>query len=594
VNPDTRRRSMAVGAQVRGDGTCFRVWAPAARSCVVVLEPGGGAFEMRRIDTGLYEVTLPGVGAGALYRLRLDGGEPLPDPASRFQPLGVNGPSMVVDPTRFAWSDGGWRGVAMADLVFYELHVGTFSPSGTFAGVTERLGYLHDLGVTAVELMPVSDFPGRWNWGYDPAALFAPSRAYGAPDDLRTLVDEAHRLGVAVYLDVVYNHLGPAGASLPVVNPQFFSHRHHTGWGKAVNLDGAGAGAVRRFFIDNALHWLEEYHLDGLRLDATHALQDDSPRHFLAELSDAVAHVSGPRRRLIAEDHRNLNTLLRPREEEGHGIDGVWVDDFHHGVRCTTAGDRDSYYADFTPGAEELARTINQGWLYTGQRSRHSGEPRGTDPRGLHPSSFVYCIQNHDQIGNRAFGDRLTDSITPAQYRAVSSLLLFLPQTPLLFMGQEWGAATPFLFFTDHDAELGARVREGRRKEFAAFANFGREVPDPQSPETFARSHLRWDEPLRSPHAGHQRLYRELLAIRRRLRGAAHARPLGPRTLAVTRSHHTLIVALDAGVRVSHQEGDWVWHSAAPAFERDARAPFREGGSIVFPEAAALILETDA
>ena len=393
---------------------------------------------------------------------------------------------------------------------------------------------------------------------------------------------------------MVYNHLGPAGASLPRINPQFFSQLHHTGWGQAVNLDGPGAGAVRRFFIENALHWLQEYHLDGLRLDATHALQDDGPRHFLAELSEVVGRVPGPRRRLIAEDPRNLNTLLRPREEAGYGLDGVWVDDFHHGVRCSTAGDRDSYYADFTPGAEELTRTINQGWLYAGQRSRHSGAPRGTDPRGLHPSSFVYCIQNHDQIGNRAFGDRLTDGVTAAQYRAASSLLLFLPQTPLLFMGQEWGATTPFLFFTDHDAQLGAQVREGRRKEFAAFASFGREVPDPQSPESFARSHLRWDEALRFPHAGYQRLYRELLALRRRLRGAAQARPLGPRALAVTRGDHTLIVALEAGVRVPHREGEWVWHTEAPAFTRDAQPPRRDGDSIVFPGPAALILETEA
>jgi maltooligosyltrehalose trehalohydrolase len=513
-----------LGAYFVADAVTFRVWAPAHRQVELVLRPGDPS--MRRlplvpVDEGVFTVTHHGVSPGDLYEYELDGSGPFPDPASRSQPRGVHGPSAVVDPRSFAWSDGGWRGVPLQHAVIYELHVGTFTDAGTFAGATERLPYLADLGVTVVELMPVADFPGARNWGYDGVSLFAPSRAYGTPDDLRRLVDTAHRLGLGVILDVVYNHFGPDGAYAGVFSPFYFSTRHRSPWGAAVNLDGEGSSQVREFFIENALHWLHEYHFDGLRLDATHGLIDDSPRHFAAELTSR-ARASLPARRLllIAEDERNLAAIVRAPEDGGWGVDAVWADDFHHQVRRMTAGDRDGYFEDYRGTTDDLAATIRQGWFYTGQFSAHHARPRGTDPSGVSPDRMVFCIQNHDQIGNRPFGRRLNHQIEPALFRALSALLLFVPETPLLFMGQEWAASTRFLYFTDHHAELGELVTKGRREEFSRFDAFAdpemrARIPDPQAPSTFADSRLRWDEIADDPHAGILELYRTMLRLRR-------------------------------------------------------------------------------
>ncbi|HXH06040.1 MAG TPA: malto-oligosyltrehalose trehalohydrolase, partial [Vicinamibacterales bacterium] len=513
------------GAVPVDGGARFRVWAPGARAVTVVVETGAAAGEhaLAREPDDTFTAVVGGARPGDRYRLRRDGGPPMPDPASRFQPEGVHGPSEIVDPAAFEWHDTDWPGVAAGDLVLYELHVGTFTPEGTFAAAAARLPYLRDLGVTAIELMPVADFPGRRNWGYDPAALFAPARCYGPPDDLRRLVDTAHALGLAVHLDVVYNHLGPDGAYLAAFSPPFFTDRHRSPWGAGVNLDGPGSAMVRRFLIENALHWLHEYHIDGLRLDATHALADDGPRHFLAELASAVhAAARGRPALVIAEDSRNLAVLVREPDEGGWGLDGVWADDFHHVVRVMLAGDRDGYYADYEGTTAELAATLRDGWLYQGRMSRYLGAPRGSDPRGVPKRKFVIAIQNHDQVGNRAFGDRLHHAIDPAAYRAASALLLLAPETPLLFMGQEWAATTPFLYFTDHGPELGARVSAGRRREFARFAAFRDErararIPDPQAESTFLASRLRWEEPERPPHGAVLRLYRRLLALRREL-----------------------------------------------------------------------------
>ena len=462
------------------------------------------------------------LGAGTLYKFRLNGrrDRTFPDPASRYQPFGVHGPSQVVDPSRFAWTDHGWRTPSLDHLVLYELHVGTFSAEGTFAGVEARLPYLADLGVTAIELMPVADFAGERNWGYDGVALFAPARCYGTPDDLRSLVNAAHAHGLAVFLDVVYNHFGPDGAYVNAVSAHYLTDAHQSPWGRGINLDGPYAAPVRRFFIENALHWVNEYHVDGLRLDATHALIDDSPRHFLAELTGTVRAHSRRPVCFIAEDHRNLNTLIRPVGAGGCGIDAVWADDFHHQVRVHTAGDRDGYYADFSGRSTDIATTIEQGWFFTGQPSTFLGYRRGTDPMPLQPPQFVICIQNHDQIGNRADGARLHHEIDLATYRALSTLLLLAPQTPLLFMGQEWAAGSPFLFFTDFDAELGQQVTMGRRKEFESFAAFADDrtreaIPDPQARETFHRSRLDWGELHTPSHAAMHRLYTRLLRLRR-------------------------------------------------------------------------------
>jgi maltooligosyltrehalose trehalohydrolase len=452
----------------------------------------------------------------------LDGEGPFPDPASRYQPEGVHGPSQIIDPTQFAWSDHDWRGVRLQDAIIYELHVGTFTPAGTFEGVTERLQYLADLGITVVELMPVADFPGRWNWGYDGVSLFAPARCYGTPDALRRLVDTAHRLGLAVILDVVYNHFGPDGAYLTVFSPYYLSTQHRTPWGAAVNLDGDNSNQARAFFVENALHWLTEYHFDGLRLDATHGFVDESPSHLVRELALSVRESINDRSvLLIAEDERNLNTIVRPFDESGWGVDAVWSDDFHHQIRRLSAGDRDGYYQDFSGSVADLATTVRRGWFYTGQHSAYHDAPRGTDPTGVPLNKMVFCIQNHDQVGNRPFGSRLNHEIDPALFRAVTAVLLFAPETPLLFMGQEWAASSPFLYFTDHHEELGRLVTEGRRKEFSRFAAFSDEtsrarIPDPQAESTFAASQLPWNEIDAAGHAGVRRLYHALLTLRRR------------------------------------------------------------------------------
>jgi maltooligosyltrehalose trehalohydrolase len=513
------------GAVPEAEGVRFHVWAPSARQAWLVLErPDSppGRHAMAHSEDGRFSLWLDAARPGDRYRFQLDDAGPFPDPASRFQPEGVHGPSEIIDPAAFRWSDDAWRGIEAERVVIYELHVGTFTPEATFQGVLDRLPYLADLGITAIELMPVADFPGDHNWGYDGVALYAPARCYGRPDDLRRLVDAAHRAGLAVFLDVVYNHLGPDGAYLTAISPQFFSDRHSSPWGAGVNLDDRGCATVRQFLIENALHWVHEYHIDGLRLDATHAMHDDSPRHFLSELAERVQTARPGLRPLVyAEDHRNLAVMLREREAGGCGLDGVWADDFHHQVRRLLAGDREGYYQDFSGSLPDLTATIRQGWFFCGQESRHLGHARGTDPSGIPPRKFVICVQNHDQIGNRALGERLHHQIDAAAWRAASLLLLAAPETPLLFMGQEWSASTPFLYFTDHHDELGRLVTEGRRREFRHFSAFSdpaarASIPDPQAPETWQASRLKWDEQAHEFHASTLRLHRQLLDLRQR------------------------------------------------------------------------------
>lgn len=580
----------SLGALVKEGGAEFRVWAPDKERLEVVLE-GGPSFEMSR-EEGYFNVFVPDIGAGTRYRYRINGESAFPDPASRFQPEGVHGPSMVVDPSAYAWQDEGWAGVPQEELVFYELHVGTFSPEGTYEGVRKKLPYLKDLGITALELLPLADFPGRWNWGYDPAAFFAPSRAYGEPDELRRLVDEAHEHGLAVYLDVVYNHFGPDGAYPMAFSPYIFTDRHHTPWGQAINLDGEGADGVRRFFLENALHWLTEYHFDGFRLDAVFALIDDSPQHFLAELTEAAESVPGWRRILVAEDHRNTVTDILSRDEGGYGLDAVWADDFHHQVRRFIAGDKVGYYSDFVHGTDGIARTLEQGWFFTGQHSDHAGGPRGSDTTGIPKDRFVLCIQNHDQIGNRPYGNRLSDDADPAAFRAASAVLLFAPELPLLFMGQEWGASTPFQFFTDHNEELGKLVSRGRKEEFRDFPGFAGEVPDPQDPKTFSRSKLDWDELNVSGHAGVLELYRDLLRTRRELKGDITAESPTEGGLVLRRGRHVLLVALRDGVTLPFtHDFEERWRSESQSYT-DAPNEIAFGDDEVhFGGAGAVLLE---
>ena len=510
-----------LGATAAPAGTRFRALAPVGANLTLVLHDGhaAGTYSMPSGERNVFERFVDGAAAGDRYSYRIDGGDDRPDPGSRFQPDGVHGPSQIIDPSDFDWSDGHWGGRSAGDLVVYELHVGTFSPEGTFAGTTARLPALRDLGITAVQLMPVADFAGARNWGYDGVCLYAPSRTYGRPDDLRRLVDRAHQLGLSVMLDVVYNHLGPEGAYLPEFYPPYFTDRQSTPWGRALNLDDAGSDLVRGFVADNARHWIREYHLDGLRLDATHALIEDDPGAIVRDIVRAARAATSRPVFIHAEDHRNLAPVVEDAAEGGWGLDGVWADDFHHVMRRLVAGDEDAYYADFQGTTEELARTIRQGWLFTGQPSVHQGTNRGTDPSRVPMRRFVICLQNHDQVGNRAMGDRLHGSITAEAWRAASVILLTAPMTPLLFMGQEWAAETPFQYFTDLEPGIGRLVTEGRRREFAGFPEFSNEearvrIPDPQSPSTHAKSHLDWAE-LREPaHAAVFALYRALLALR--------------------------------------------------------------------------------
>jgi maltooligosyltrehalose trehalohydrolase len=518
----TRPVAAVLGATCEPGGVRFRVWAPERRAVEVRVETAGreATHTLEKDVDGFFGGFVTGLSPGDLYRFRLDGEGPFPDPASRLQPRGVHGPSEVVDPAAFAWTDAGWPGVPLERLVVYELHVGTFTLSGTFTGVEERLPHLVALGVTALELMPLADFPGSRNWGYDGASLFAPSRCYGRPDDLRRLVDEAHRLGLAVLLDVVYNHFGPDGAYGGLFSPHYFSKVHETPWGAALNLDGPSSGPVRDFFVENATRWLREYHLDGLRLDSTHALVDDSPRHFLAELEKRVRAAVGRPVLLIAEDHRNLASIVRPEAEGGWGLDAVWAEDFHHEMRRCLAGDHEGYYRDFSGAVGDVAATVRDGWFFKGQSSEHFGGPRGTDPAGIEPRRFVFFLQNHDQVGNRALGERLHHQVDPAAFRAATVLLLCAPQTPLLFMGQEWAAPEPFLFFTDHESDQGRLVTEGRRREFRGFSAFSdpaqrERIPDPQAVSTFERSCLDWTRAREEPHASTLRLHRALLRLRR-------------------------------------------------------------------------------
>eukprot|EP01116_Phalansterium_solitarium_P003463 TRINITY_DN14292_c0_g1_i1.p1 TRINITY_DN14292_c0_g1~~TRINITY_DN14292_c0_g1_i1.p1 ORF type:complete len:654 (+),score=167.52 TRINITY_DN14292_c0_g1_i1:108-2069(+) len=549
----------------------FSVWAPEARTVELVLTDGSGqqqhAVPMVVDQNGVWSSTRPGVTSGLRYWYRVDGEGPWPDPASRSQPDGVHKASQVVVPSMFSWTDSDWmtRGKRpeLSQMVIYELHIGTFTPEGTFLSAIARLPYLKDLGVTTVEIMPVNDFPGQRNWGYDGVSLYAPARCYGSPDDLRRLVDAAHRCGLAVMLDVVYNHLGPDGNYLSKFSPYYFSDRK-TAWGNCVNIDPYTAKkpehalAVRRFFIENAVHWLGEYHIDGLRLDATHELIDSSEEHsephFLAELVTACEEAmqiafSNPAARpiIVAEDDRNCARLAVPRTSGGLGLSGLWADDFHHQVRVMLAGDRAGYYENFEGTIGDLVRTIEQGWFFVGQADK-AGKHRGTSTEAISQMcKFIYHIQNHDQIGNRAMGDRLNHKIDIESYKAASALLLLLPQTPMLFMGQEWAASSIFAFFTDHNPELGKLVTEGRRREFAKFPEFSdpklREtIPDPQAESTFQSSKLWWDEIDKAPHAEVLSLYRDLLRIRQQEPALRYSNrelfsvvPIGPYALAVVR-----------------------------------------------------------
>lgn len=499
-----------------GGGVRYRTWAPGKEKVAVKISSGPGGERQLSLGTeasGYWSAIDPDGRVGDRYFYRFDGND-WPDPASRFNPEGVHGPAQVIDPRDYDWKDDGWVAGPLCGLVIYELHIGTFTREGTFQAAIEKLDYLIELGVSAIEIMPVADFPGDRNWGYDGVLLYAPSRAYGTPNDLRALVEAAHLRGLAVILDVVYNHLGPDGNYLGSYSRDYFSRSHKTPWGDGFNFE---LQPVRDFFLENPGYWRREFHIDGFRLDATHAIADRSEKHFLAELGERIHSLGGF---VIAEDERNEAQLLRPPERGGIGLDAIWADDFHHVVRVMLTGAREGYFQSYEGTVDELAATLEHGWLLAGaERERQLfGQPG--EAAELSPQQFVFCISNHDQIGNHAFGLRLNKLVSPAAFRAASALLCLLPYTPLILMGQEWGASTPFLFFTDHEPELGRKVTAGRRQEFRGFAAFrepaAREkIPDPQAEETFRCSKLDWKEVSEDKHAAVLRLYRECLQLRR-------------------------------------------------------------------------------
>ena len=519
-----RRHEMPFGAQVLPDGRVrFRLWAPAAARVELVLESSSGPERMPPLEMsrtmspdGGFELVTRDARTGSRYRFLIDGEALVPDPASRRNPQGVHGPSQVVDPEAFAWTDEDWRAPPWRESVIYELHVGTFTPEGSFAGVTRKLGHLQRLGVTAIELMPVAEFPGSRGWGYDGVLPYAPASAYGSPEDFKSLVCAAHAHGIAVMLDVVYNHFGPEGNFLHRYAPQFFTDRHSTPWGAAIDFEGRESRAVRDYFIHNALYWLEEYHLDGLRLDAVHAIFDAGEPHILTEIARAARTGPGRERPvyLVLENLANEARRLGVSGGAEYTFDAQWNDDSHHCLHVLLTGESDGYYQDYQDRPHKLlCRSLAEGFVFQGERSRHLGRPRGERSAHLPPSAFVNFLQNHDQVGNRARGERLAQLAPIEALRAAAALLLLAPSPPMLFMGEEWSAPEPFPYFCDFEPGLAAQVREGRRREFAHFRGV---MPDPGDPATFSSAHLEWTRPAEPAHARMLDHYRRLLAIRRR------------------------------------------------------------------------------
>ncbi|MBE7413681.1 MAG: malto-oligosyltrehalose trehalohydrolase [Deltaproteobacteria bacterium] len=509
---------MDIGANIEGAGCRFTVWAPGSSAlCLVIQAAGEGpwrALPMERDGSGYWSALVTGAGAGTRYRFSLDGRERA-DPASHYQPLGVEGPSEAVDHASFRWRDGAWEAPSPAEMVIYEVHPGAFTVQGDLESIIPRLRALKDLGVNALELMPVAQFPGERNWGYDGVFPFAVQNTYGGPEALKRLVNECHIIGMAVILDVVYNHFGPEGNHIAEFGP-YFTDRYRTPWGDAVNFDGRGSDHVREFFIRNAIHWFENYHIDALRLDAIHAIIDMSANPFLRALSDRVAEYSskkGRAFRLFAESDLN-DTRVVSKGEYGLGLDALWSDDFHHSAHALITGERGGYYADFGD-VRHLAKAMNEGFVYSGQYSPYRGRCFGRLPAGVPKNRFMVSVQNHDQVGNRMLGERLSRLVSFEGLKLAAGLLLLSPFIPLLFMGEEYGEDAPFLYFIDHrGAELVRDVREGRRKEFEAF-EWDADPPDPAGIGTFLASRIDWEKRGAGRHRTLLELYRTLIRLRR-------------------------------------------------------------------------------
>jgi maltooligosyltrehalose trehalohydrolase len=575
---------------------------------------GSSEISLEREPDGHFSTVVPDVSAGALYRFRLGDTEAAyPDPASRFQPEGPHGPSEVIDATAYPWRDESWRGIDAAEAVIYEMHVGTFTREGTYAAAMAHFPYLAGLGVTVIELMPLSEFPGTFGWGYDGVDLWAPTHLYGRPDDLRRLVDEAHRCGIAVILDVVYNHFGPDGCFLKEFAPHYFTDRYQNDWGAAVNFDGPDAAGVRRFFIENALSWIDEYHFDGLRFDATQSIYDRSETHILEEITRRAREIASPRQLLLVAENEPQETRLA-RE---YGIDALWNDDWHHAARVAVTGRAEAYYTDYRGTAGELLSMAKFGFLYQGQRYTWQKDRRGTPSHDLEPTQFICYLQNHDQIANSADGARLHQLTSPAVFRAITTLLLLQPQTPMLFQGEEFAASTPFLYFADHEGELARRVSEGRKEFLAQFDSL--KIPAvearlaaPEARETFERCRLDHEE--REKHREVLALHRDLLAMRREApfanprRDVLQGSVLDPKCLllrwfAGDDEARLLIVNLGADLRMEPVTdpllappagfSGWKsrWHSEAPEYGGSGMAEPEIDGEWMIRGSSAVVLE---
>ena len=517
------KRRYAIGTELQpAGGTHFRVWAPRPKKVEVVLEAGPGApaaFQLNPQADGYFGGLVPQAAKGTCYRFRLDGSDSFPDPASRYQPDGPHGASQVVDPSGFRWNDNGWQGVGIKGQVIYEMHIGTFTKEGTWQSARQELAELADCGITVLEVMPVADFPGRFGWGYDGVGQFAPVRLYGEPDDFRCFVDAAHCAGLGVILDVVYNHVGPDGNYLKKFSTDYFTDRHKTDWGESINFDGEKANPVRDFFLTNAAYWIEEFHLDGLRLDATQDMFDDSAENILTAIGKRVREAAPGRKTIIvAENEPQLTKLVSPVESGGYGLDALWNDDFHHSAMVAMTGRNEAYYTDYLGKPQEFISMVKYGYLYQGQRYKWQKQRRGTPGLGLPPAKFVTYIQNHDQIANAGRGERVQFLTSPGRLRAMTALMLLAPGTPMLFQGQEFASSSPFYYFADHQPELAGLVREGRAKSLAQFRSLATSemapyLADPSNPATFARCKLDFSE--RDRNRGIYDMHRDLLRLRR-------------------------------------------------------------------------------
>ena len=521
--PQSVTRTLAVGPELQpGGGTHFRVWAPKRRSVEVIVFEGnresGKSFPLDREQDGYFSGLIAECNAATRYKLRVDGKGTFPDPASHWQPDGPHGASAVVDHQKFAWTDKDWRGLSIRGQVIYELHIGTFTPGGTYESAKEKLPLLKELGVTVIEVMPVACFPGEFGWGYDGVNLYAPYQRYGTPDGFRGFVDYAHSIGLGVILDVVYNHVGPDGNYLTQFSDDYFHREHATEWGDAINFDGENSGPVRDFFAGNVEYWIREYHLDGLRFDATQAIVDRSREHILADMAQRARAAAGNREIiLVAENEAQEAKIAKPVERGGYGFDALWNDDFHHSAIAGLTGQRQAYYTDYLGTPQEFISAIKYGYLYQGQYYSWQNKRRGESALGMEPAAFVTFVENHDQVSNSAHGRRLHQLTSPGRYRALTALTLLGPGTPLLFQGQEFGSSKPFLFFADHNPELAKLVHKGRAEFLAQFPQLKSEemrahVPDPAKRDTLDACRLDWGEWERNSHF--VALHRDLLRLR--------------------------------------------------------------------------------